>query len=110
MLTAMRDGAHSKIIKFFLFGLLIMATGGMVFMDVGGFFRNGVGVNTIAKAGDESISSQEFDRAVQRVVSKQGMTAKQAYQFGLVEQILQQEISLQNFLAQLLVLLWQMLL
>lgn len=93
MLNAMRDGVKSKVIKFFLFSLLVLATGGMVFTDVGGFFRGGVGVNTVIKVGQDSISGPAFDRAVQRITSAQGMSSKQAYQMGLVDQIVHQEIN-----------------
>ncbi|MDB5490293.1 MAG: Peptidyl-prolyl cis-trans isomerase ppiD [Micavibrio sp.] len=93
MLDAMRNGAHSKIISTFLFGLLMLAAGGMAFMDVGGFFRNGTVGNNIAKIGREEISAQAFDNTVQRIARAQGMTAKQAYQYGLTGQILQQDIN-----------------
>lgn len=99
MLNAMRDGAQSKIIKFFLFGFLVMAVGGMALMDVGGFFRNGVGTNSVAKIGSESISSLQFDQTLQRVLSQQGMQAREAYEFGMVDQILQGEIN-QRLLTQ----------
>jgi peptidyl-prolyl cis-trans isomerase D len=93
MLDAMRHGAHSKIISTFLFSLLLLAAGGMAFMDVGGFFRNGVSTNSIAKVGREDINIQAFDNSVQRIARAQGMTAKQAYQYGLIAQILQQDIN-----------------
>jgi peptidyl-prolyl cis-trans isomerase D len=93
MLNAMRDGAYSTIIKFVFFGLLLMATGGMVFMDVGGFFRNGVGNNTVAKVAGQDISGPEFDQNVRRVLSRQGMAAKQAYDLGLIDRILGQEVN-----------------
>ncbi len=93
MLDALRHGAHSKIISTFLFSLLLLAAGGMAFMDVGGFFRNGISTNSIAKVGREDINMQAFDNSVQRIAHAQGMTPKQAYQYGLIAQILQQDIN-----------------
>lgn len=92
MLNAMRNGAHSKIIKFILFSFLVLAVGGMALMDVGGFFRGGVGMNVVAKAGNESITSVSFDNTVRRTLAQQGLPAQEAYKFGLVDQILQNEI------------------
>ncbi len=99
MLNAMRDGAQSKIIKFVLFGFLFMAVAGMALMDMGGFFRSGVGNNMVARVGKESIGSMAFDQSLQRVLSQQGMQAREAYEFGLVDQVLQSEIS-QRLLTQ----------
>lgn len=93
MLTALRDGTHSKILKLVLFGLLLMGAFGMVLMDVGGFFRGGMGSTTIAKAGREKINYVAFDRSVQRILQQQGMSARDAYQFGFMDQILQAEIA-----------------
>ena len=99
MLTAMRDGAQSKIIKFFLFGFLLLAVGGMALMDVGGFFRGGVGMNHVVKAGDETIGGQQFDSTVRRILTQQGLAAPEAYKFGLIDQILRSEVS-QRLLTQ----------
>lgn len=99
MLTAMRDGANSKIIKFALFGILLMAVGGMAMTDVGGFFRDGVGTNMVAKAGKESISMTAFDQNLRRVLAQQGMQPKEAYQLGFVDQVLQSQIN-QSLLTQ----------
>jgi peptidyl-prolyl cis-trans isomerase D len=99
MLTAMRDGANSKIIKFVLFGFLVMAVGGMAMADVGGFFTNGVGNNMVARAGKESISMTAFDQNLRRVLAQQGMQPREAYEFGLVDQVLQSQIN-QSLLTQ----------
>lgn len=99
MLTAMRDGAQSKIIKFILFGFLLLAVGGMALMDVGGFFRGGVGMNHVVKAGNETIGGQQFDSTVRRILTQQGLAASEAYKFGLIDQILRGEVS-QRLLTQ----------
>lgn len=99
MLTAMRDGANSKIIKFTLFGILLMAVGGMAMTDVGGFFRDGVGTNMVAKVGKESISMTTFDQNLRRVLAQQGMQPREAYELGFVEEVLQSQIN-QSLLTQ----------
>jgi peptidyl-prolyl cis-trans isomerase D len=93
MLNAMRQGAKTGIVKFFLFGLLVLAVGGMIFMDVGGFFRNGVSNNSVARVGREQMSAAAFDSTVRRVLNSQNLEAAQAYQFGLIDRIMHSEIS-----------------
>lgn len=93
MLRSMRDGAKSGILKFFLMGLLVMAAGGLVLTDVGGFFRGGgVSSTDVAKGKGFTVGVQEFDRSVRRTLAQQGISPQQAYQFGLVDQILTSEI------------------
>lgn len=99
MLNAMRQGSQSKLMKFILFSFLGAAVGGMALMDVGGFFGSGVGNNAIAKIGRQSISSVEFDQTVRRALAQQGMQIREAYEFGMVDQILQSEIN-QRLLTQ----------
>ncbi|MEM9468977.1 MAG: peptidyl-prolyl cis-trans isomerase [Pseudomonadota bacterium] len=94
MLNAMRDGAKSGVLKFFLMGLLVLAAAGLILTDVGGFFRGGVGAGDVAKGKGFKISAQEFDRTVRRTLAQQGITPQQAYQFGLVDQILNRQIQI----------------
>lgn len=89
MLQSLSDGAKSGLSKLVLVGLLFMAVAGLVLTDVGGFFRDGVGSTNVAEVGSKSISYTEFDRYVRRAVAQQGLTVENAYQFGLVNQILQ---------------------
>lgn len=94
MLTAMRDGAHSKIIKYVLFSFLMLAALGMAMMDVGGFFRNGgVSNSAIASIGRENIGITSFDNTLRRTLAQQGMSPQEAYQFGVVDQILESQIA-----------------
>jgi len=92
MLRAMRDGARGGILKYILFGFLVLAAGGLVLTDVGGFFRGGVSSNMVAEGSGVSISTVEFDKAVRRVLAQQGFTPDQAYRLGLINSILQSEI------------------
>ncbi|NCO03256.1 MAG: hypothetical protein GW903_03595 [Alphaproteobacteria bacterium] len=92
MLRSMRDGAKSGVMKFVLMGLLVLAAAGLVLTDVGGFFRGGVAATDVAKGKGFTIGAQEFDRTVRRTLAQQGIAPQQAYQFGLVDQILSREI------------------
>lgn len=92
MLRSLRDGAKSGLLKFILMGLLLLAASGLVLTDVGGFFRGGVGATDVAKGKGFKISAQEFDRTARRTLSQQNINTQQAYQFGLIDQILNREI------------------
>lgn len=94
MLTAMRDGAKSGVLKFILFGFMTLAVGGLVLTDVGGFFNSGgVGTNMVARVGQEKMGMVQFDDTVRRTLAQQGMTTREAYQFGLIDQILRNHVS-----------------
>lgn len=94
MLSAMRSGAGSKVIKFIIFSFLLLAVAGMAMMDVGGFFTNGGTSNsTVATVAGQKINAQEFDRTLRRAVSQQGIDTKMAYQLGMVDQYLNSQIT-----------------
>ncbi len=96
MLRALRDGAKTGILKYFLLGLLVLAAGGLVLTDVGGFFSGGgVSNNFVAKGKNIKISTMEFDRQMRRVLARQGMSAEEAYKLGFVNQILSGEVQTQ---------------
>jgi peptidyl-prolyl cis-trans isomerase D len=93
VMNTLRKGAAGGAIKFVLFGLLILATGGMVFMDVGGFFRNGgLTSSDVVKVGSDKISIQQFDRMARRTLQRVGMTSEQAYQMGYMGEMLGGEV------------------
>ena len=98
MLNAMREGAKSGIIKFILFGFLVMAVFGLVLTDVGGFFRGGVTKTSVAKIEGHEIPVVAFDRTLRRVLAQQNIDAASAYQMGLVTQVLRSEIT--NYVMQ----------
>ncbi len=91
-MSALRQGASGGIGKFILFGFLVLAAGGLVFTDVGGFFRGGVGSMNVAKIGDDTISIYDFDRTARTTLNQINMSADQAYQMGYINQILQNEV------------------
>ena len=92
VMKALRKGASGGISKFLLFGFLIMAVGGLVMMDVGGFFRGGVARTDVARAGGETIPITSFDRSVRMTLQRIGMTPQEAYRLGYIDQILNAEI------------------
>lgn len=94
LLHIMREGAKSGVAKFILFGLMTLAVGGLVLMDVGGFFRNGArSPDTVAVVGGQTISAQSFDQRARRIISRQSLDAATAYRLGFMNQILEGEIS-----------------
>lgn len=97
MLQAMRTGTRSVVVKAFIFGLLLVAMFGLVFMDVQGMFRSGVSNTTLVKIGREKISSAEFSQMVQSAIRNQRMTEAQAYAAGMHRELLDQEIKRRLF-------------
>lgn len=93
MLNAMREGAKSGIMKFILLGFMAMAGGGLVLMDVGGFFRGGVTNTAVAKIEGQELPIITFDRTVRRTLASQGLDVATAYKLGFINQILRSEIS-----------------
>lgn len=97
MLIWMRNSTYAGFFKLFLMGLLLLAVAGLVMMDVGGFFRNTMSSGTIAKGGGVNIGLTEFDRTLRRVLSSRGIGPQEAYQLGLVDDVLSSEIQSQLF-------------
>lgn len=92
VMTSLREGASGGITKIILFGFLVLATGGLVLTDVGGFFRGGVSSSDVAKAGEAKLSLQSFDRTVRRSLGNLGITPQEAYQLGYIDEMLAAEI------------------
>lgn len=93
VMRAMRHGAFSGVLKFILFSLLVLAVGGLVLTDVGGFFRNGGVKNTdVAKIGRESLSIVAFDQTVNRALQSANIPAPEAYKLGYLQELLNGEI------------------
>lgn len=91
-MQAMHSGKGSKVVKIFFFALLILAAGGLVLTDVGGFFRGGVSQSDVAKVGDKTIPIASFDRTVRRTLARMNMVPQQAYEMGYIDRILGSEI------------------
>ena len=91
-MQALKDGAKSGILKYFLLGILVLAGGGLVFTDVGGFFRGGTSSSDVVKIGRENVSINTFDRVARRTLSQLGITPQQAYKLGYLNEILNAEV------------------
>ena len=92
VMKALRDGAKGGVSKFILFGFLILATGGLVFMDVGGVFSGGVGGGDVAKIGNQSVSLPAFDQNARRTLQRLGISPQEAYKLGYINQLMATEI------------------
>ena len=92
VMNALRGGASGGITKFILFGFLILAVGGLVMTDVGGFFRGGVSGSDVAKVAGQNVPISVFDRTVRMTVNRIGMEPQEAYRVGYIDQILSGEI------------------
>jgi hypothetical protein len=89
ILTSMRKG----FVSFIFMALLFIGAFGLVLSDAGGFFRDGVGRTDVARIGSTKISAIAFDRVVTRNLRGQQMTPQDAYKTGVINELLNQEIS-----------------
>lgn len=92
MLKQMRTGAKSTLIKFTLFGLLLLAMAGLAMMDVQGNFRSGAHGTTVATIDGKKMGIAEFNNTVEGVLRQRNIPRDQAYATGLIDQILENEI------------------
>lgn len=91
-MRALRNAASGGFGKFILFGFLVLAAGGLVMMDVGGFFRGGVTKSDIARVGRDSVGLIEFDRNLRLTLRRIGLSPEDAYKMGYVSEFLNNEI------------------
>lgn len=106
MLTALREGAkNSLLMKIIVFGFIGLGVGGLVLMDVQGFFRDGgLGNRTIVAAGPHQVGIQEFDQRLRRVINEQQIPQELAYRFGFpasVARAVGNELMVQTYADQL---------
>jgi peptidyl-prolyl cis-trans isomerase D len=94
MLRALRDGTKKGfLLKFIMFGFLLMGLGGLVLIDVGDYFRGGIGGNTVARIGDTDISLGKFQNDAQRIIRQQNLTLEEAHEVGYTNMILNSMVS-----------------
>ncbi len=93
VMQSLRKGSSDGFLKYILLGILGMAVGGLVVMDVTGVFNTGgLGGTDVAKVEGKSITIQEFDRNVRRALSRYDIPVERAYKMGLVDEILTTDI------------------
>lgn len=100
MLIWMREGKGSKVMKYGMLGLLFLGAIGLAISTGSGFDFGGAGANTVAKGPGVKIGIMEFDRTVRRALGQQGIGAQEAYQLGMIDNILMSEIQSRLFAAQ----------
>lgn len=93
MLKQMRSGAHSIVLKFLLFGLLLLAFVGLALMDYRGMLSGNYQASNVATIDGEKISSVEFEQLMQQALRRQKMSTEEAYKSGYPAQYLQNEIN-----------------
>ncbi|HBR68010.1 MAG TPA: hypothetical protein DEA55_01395 [Rhodospirillaceae bacterium] len=91
-MQSLRKGASKGILKYILLGSLAFAAGGLVVMDVGGFFRGGISHSDIGRAGSEKFHISTFDRTIRRTLNRIGMQPEEAFKLGYVDELLNTEI------------------
>ena len=108
MLKQMRDGAKSTVVKFVLFGLLLLAMGGLALIGggqamLGDAFKDDTIVSFgrvqghglfawLTSSTPAKISAQSLDNMVQGTLREQHMKQSDAYRSGLPHQVLREKI------------------
>jgi len=93
VMNALRSGKIGSVLKYLLFSLLLLAMGGLVFTDVGGFFGNGMTSRAnVATIGSQPLSIVQFDHMARRNLGRIGMSPAQAYKMGYLHEMLNGEI------------------
>tara|TARA_B100001989_G_scaffold253272_1_gene239457 strand:- start:2550 stop:4496 length:1947 start_codon:yes stop_codon:yes gene_type:complete len=92
VMQSLRSGTNGGAMKYLLLGLLVLAVGGFLLADVGDSFRGGLGSRDVAKVEGKAISMNDFGGTVNRRLRNYNLTPQQAYQMGLINQILTGEI------------------
>ncbi len=89
----MREGAQSGVLRFIFFGLMGLATFGLVLTDAGGFFNGGIGRQTIAKIGDVELSLPLFHQIFTREINRNNIPPELARSYGIPQMVLAREIN-----------------
>ncbi len=87
-LSSMRTGIFSGL----FLTILLLGGVGLMLSDWGGFFHNGVGKTDVVQIDGKPLKAVEFDQIVRRSLQGQNMTSSEAYQAGIIDKIMQQEV------------------
>lgn len=88
LLRSMRKGFLSAI----FLGLLVMGAVGLIFSDWHGMFQNGYSKTDVAIVDGTPIKIAEFNNRVTHVLRQQQIPVVEAYQMGLIKNLLTNEI------------------
>ncbi len=88
LLRSMRNGFLSALFM----GLLVLGGISLIFTDWNGMFHGGVDKTDVAKVDGTPIKIAEFNSRVNRILHQQQINQSAAYQMGLIDNILRQEI------------------
>ena len=88
LLRSMRNGFFSAL----FLGLLVLGGVSLLFTDWNGMFHGGINKTDIAKVDGTPIKIAEFNNRVNRILHQQQINQSAAYQMGLIDNILSQEI------------------
>lgn len=88
ILRSMRNGFFSAL----FLGLLVLGGVSLIFTDWNGMFKGGVNKTDVAKVDGTPIKIAEFNTRVTRILRQQQIDPAAAYQIGLIDNILSQEI------------------
>ncbi|MDE2337152.1 MAG: peptidylprolyl isomerase, partial [Alphaproteobacteria bacterium] len=97
MLKQMRDGAKSTLVKFVLFGLLLLAMTGLALIGGQGVFRSALQDDAVARIGSTKIHAEDFERMVREELRRKNVREADAIRAGVPRKILQQEIDRRVF-------------
>jgi peptidyl-prolyl cis-trans isomerase D len=97
MLQVMRTGAQSIVVKVILFGLLLLAMGGLALTGLHNNFTGGGQDNAVARVGGDKISLAEFDRQVRLVMEQKKLTRNDAYQQGVPQGVLRDQVDIRMY-------------
>lgn len=92
VMQRLNTGTTGKVFKMILLGVLFAAVAGLVLTDVGGFFRQGVGRQDVARIGHKSIGLNAFAQSYRQALQQNNMTEEAARQMGAPYMFLQQEV------------------
>ncbi|MFA7275909.1 MAG: peptidyl-prolyl cis-trans isomerase [Pseudobdellovibrionaceae bacterium] len=88
LLRSMRNGFLSAI----FLGLLVMGAMGLILSDWNGMFRGGVTATDVAVVDGDPIKIQDFHNRLSNALRSRNIDPKDAYQLGLVDAFLRQDI------------------
>lgn len=88
MIGSLLDSAKTGGLKYVIMFFVLLAGGGLVLMDVGGFFTGGAPATAIVTIDGQKITKAEFDRDFRDIAYRQNISPEEAYQRGLADQYL----------------------